>query len=232
MVAAAMLASRGWGTDMTEAELERHAIDVVRGLAMDAPHAARSGHQGTAMALAPLAHVLWTRIMTYDASDPSWPDRDRFILSAGHASILLYSMLHLTGHGLTLDDLRDEIRTNVRTLAQNRQTYIINQKALIVAEREREKARLDMLAGERVSPRDILEAQTAVAKAQNDVTKSLINFHTQRLKLLYNTGILNTGLDQFWIKPQPVPGVAPVVPLPPGAEQDVPVLPPAQILGN
>jgi outer membrane protein TolC len=132
----------------------------------------------------------------------------------------------------TLDDLRDEIRTNVRTLAQNRQTYIINQKALIVAEREREKARLDMLAGERVSPRDILEAQTAVAKAQNDVTKSLINFHTQRLKLLNNTGILNTGLDQFWVKPQPVPGVAPGVPLPPGAEQDVPVLPPAQILGN
>ncbi len=132
----------------------------------------------------------------------------------------------------TLDDLRDEIRTNVRTLAQNRQTYIINQKALIVAEREREKARLDMLAGERVSPRDILEAQTAVAKAQNDVTKSLINFHSQRLKLLNNTGILNTGLDQFWVKPQPVPGVAPGVPLPPGAEQDVPVLPPAQILGN
>ena len=85
---------------------ERRAIDVVRSLAMDAPHAARSGHQGTAMALAPLAHVLWTRVLTYDADDPSWPDRDRFILSAGHASILLYSMLHLTGHGLTLDDLR------------------------------------------------------------------------------------------------------------------------------
>ncbi|MBT5904714.1 MAG: transketolase, partial [Acidimicrobiaceae bacterium] len=85
---------------------ERRAIDVIRSLAMDAPHAARSGHQGTAMALAPLAHVLWTRVLTYDADDPSWPDRDRFILSAGHASILLYSMLHLTGHGLTLDDLR------------------------------------------------------------------------------------------------------------------------------
>ena len=93
----------------------------------------------------------------------------------------------------TLDDLRDEIRTNVRTLQQNHQTYIINQKALIVAMREEEKARLDMLAGERVSPRDILEAQTAVAKARNDVTKSLINFHTQRLKLLNNTGVLNTG---------------------------------------
>ena len=74
---------------------------------MDAPHQARSGHQGTAMAMAPLAHVLWTRIMRYDADDPAWPDRDRFVLSAGHASILLYSMLHLTGHGLTLEDLRD-----------------------------------------------------------------------------------------------------------------------------
>ena len=85
--------------------LEARAIDVIRGLAMDAPHAARSGHQGTAMALAPLAHVLWTRIMNYDASDPDWPDRDRFVLSAGHASILLYSMLYLTGHGLELEDI-------------------------------------------------------------------------------------------------------------------------------
>ncbi len=91
----------------TPGSLERLAIDVVRGLSMDAPHAARSGHQGTAMALAPLAHVLWTRVLTYDADAPDWPDRDRFILSAGHASVLLYSMLHLTGHGLTLDDLRD-----------------------------------------------------------------------------------------------------------------------------
>jgi len=89
-----------------DAALEARAINVLRGLAMDAPHAARSGHQGTAMALAPLAHVLWTRILQYDAGDPAWPDRDRFVLSAGHASILLYSMLHLTGHGLTLEDLR------------------------------------------------------------------------------------------------------------------------------
>ena len=85
---------------------EQLAIATVRGLAMDAPHAARSGHQGTAMALAPLAHVLWHRIMTYDPADPEWPDRDRFILSAGHASILLYSMLHLTGYALSLDDIR------------------------------------------------------------------------------------------------------------------------------
>ena len=92
---------------MTAPELETRAVSVVRGLSMDAPHAARSGHQGTAMALAPLAHVLWTRILRYDAGAPEWPDRDRFVLSAGHASILLYSMLHLTGHGLSLDDLRD-----------------------------------------------------------------------------------------------------------------------------
>jgi transketolase len=85
--------------------LEQRAINVIRGLAMDGPQAARSGHPGTAMALAPLAHVLWTRIMRYDAEAPGWPDRDRFVLSAGHASILLYSMLHLTGYGLTRDDL-------------------------------------------------------------------------------------------------------------------------------
>jgi transketolase len=91
---------------VTDLDLEQRAINVVRGLAMDAPHAASSGHQGTAMALAPLAHVLWTRILRYDAADPSWPDRDRVVLSAGHASILLYSMLHLTGQGLTLDDLK------------------------------------------------------------------------------------------------------------------------------
>ncbi len=87
-------------------ELEQLAIDTVRALAMDAPEAAQSGHQGTAMALAPLAHVLFTRVMRYDAAAPDWADRDRFVLSNGHASILLYSMLHLCGFGLSLDDLR------------------------------------------------------------------------------------------------------------------------------
>ena len=90
----------------SDPDLERRAINVVRGLAMDAPHRAKSGHQGTAMALAPLAHVLWTRVLSYDAGAPDWPDRDRFVLSAGHASILQYALLHLTGYGLTLDDLK------------------------------------------------------------------------------------------------------------------------------
>jgi len=87
-------------------QLEQLGVDVIRGLAIDGPRAGNSGHPGTAMALAPLAHVLFTRIMRHDPSDPDWPDRDRFVLSNGHASILLYSMLHLTGYGLTLDDLR------------------------------------------------------------------------------------------------------------------------------
>ncbi len=92
---------------MSDPDLEQRAINVIRGLAMDMPQRANSGHPGTAMALAPLAHVLWDRVMRYDAAAPDWPDRDRFILSCGHASVLLYSMLHLTGYGLTLDDLRD-----------------------------------------------------------------------------------------------------------------------------
>ncbi len=91
---------------VAEAELEQRTIDVIRGLAMDAPQAANSGHPGTAMALAPLAYALFGRVMRYDASAPDWPDRDRFVLSAGHASILLYSMLYLTGYGLTLDDIK------------------------------------------------------------------------------------------------------------------------------
>jgi len=87
-------------------ELEQRGINVIRGLAMDAVQKANSGHPGTPMALAPLAHVLWTRVMKYDASDPEWPDRDRFVLSAGHASMLLYSMLYLTGFGLELEDIK------------------------------------------------------------------------------------------------------------------------------
>ncbi len=88
-------------------DLDAKTIATIRGLAMDGPHAARSGHQGTAMSLAPVAHVLWSRIMNFDAEHPDWFDRDRFILSPGHASILQYALLHLYGFGLTLEDLRD-----------------------------------------------------------------------------------------------------------------------------
>ena len=87
-------------------EHDQLAVSVIRGIAMDGPLAANSGHQGTAMALAPLAHVLYSRVMRYDPADPNWVDRDRFILSAGHASILQYAMLHLSGTSLSADDLR------------------------------------------------------------------------------------------------------------------------------
>lgn len=87
-------------------EDDKLAVAVIRGLAMDGPLAANSGHQGTAMALAPLAHVLYSRVLRYDPKDPEWVDRDRFILSAGHASILQYAMLHLSGTALEADDLR------------------------------------------------------------------------------------------------------------------------------
>ncbi len=73
---------------------------------MDAPLAAKSGHQGTAMALAPLAHVLYSRVMKHHPLDPQWADRDRFILSIGHASILQYAMLFLSGYGLEMNDLK------------------------------------------------------------------------------------------------------------------------------
>ena len=86
-------------------EQEQQAISLIRGFAMDAPLQAKSGHQGTAMSLAPLAHVLYSRVLKHDPADPEWPDRDRFVLSNGHASILQYSLLFLSGFGLTLDDI-------------------------------------------------------------------------------------------------------------------------------
>jgi transketolase len=94
------------GDTTRTADWEQRGIEVVRGLTMDAVQQANSGHPGTPMALAPLAHVLYTRVMRYDATDPAWHDRDRFVLSIGHASMLLYSMLHLCGFGVSLDDIR------------------------------------------------------------------------------------------------------------------------------
>jgi transketolase len=88
------------------AEQDANAISLIRGMSMDGPLAANSGHQGTGMALAPLGHALFSRVMKHDPADPLWPDRDRFVLSGGHVSILQYSMLYLSGYGLELDDLK------------------------------------------------------------------------------------------------------------------------------
>src|SRR6059036_3452149 len=87
--------------------LEELSINTIRTLAMDAVQHANSGHPGAPMGLAPLAYVLYTRIMRHNPSDPDWVDRDRYVLSAGHASMLLYSMLYLTGYPLTLEDLKN-----------------------------------------------------------------------------------------------------------------------------
>ena len=87
--------------------LDELAINTIRTLSMDAVQKANSGHPGTPMALAPVAYLLYTRIMRHNPANADWFDRDRFVLSAGHASMLLYSMLYLTGYGLTLEDLKN-----------------------------------------------------------------------------------------------------------------------------
>lgn len=87
-------------------DLDLLSVNAVRILAMDAVQKADSGHPGTPMALAPIAYVLYTRHLKHDPADPEWIDRDRFVLSAGHASMLLYASLYLTGYDLSLDDLK------------------------------------------------------------------------------------------------------------------------------
>ncbi len=88
------------------AELDLLSINTIRGLAMDAVQKANSGHPGMPMGAASMAYVLWTRHLRYDPLKPRWPNRDRFILSAGHGCILLYSLLHLTGYDMPLDELK------------------------------------------------------------------------------------------------------------------------------
>jgi transketolase len=94
-------------TTDTATAIDRLCVDTIRTLSMDAVQKANSGHPGTPMALAPLAYVLYTRVMRHNPSDPDWINRDRFVLSAGHASMLLYSMLYLTGYPLTLEDIKN-----------------------------------------------------------------------------------------------------------------------------
>src|SRR5438309_2968337 len=79
------------------AQLDLLAVNTIRTLSMDAVQAANSGHPGTPMALAPVAYCLWQRFLRFDPDDPIWPNRDRFVLSCGHASMLIYSLLHLAG---------------------------------------------------------------------------------------------------------------------------------------
>jgi transketolase len=90
----------------TRKRVERLSIDTVRALAMDAVENTGDGHPGTAMALAPLAYTIFTKFLRHNPENLDWPDRDRFILSAGHASMLQYAMLHLTGYNLPLEEIK------------------------------------------------------------------------------------------------------------------------------
>jgi transketolase len=87
-------------------QLERLAVDTIRTLSIDGVQQANSGHPGAPMGMAPMTFALWTKHLRHAPTDPAWPNRDRFVLSAGHASMLLYSVLHLTGYAVSLDDLK------------------------------------------------------------------------------------------------------------------------------
>src|SRR5436305_1874433 len=90
----------------TATQLDNLCVDTIRTLSMDAVQKANSGHPGTPMALAPVIYTLYARVMRHNPSDPDWINRDRFVLSAGHASMLLYSILYLTGYPMTLEDIK------------------------------------------------------------------------------------------------------------------------------
>jgi transketolase len=103
--------------------LDELSINTIRTLAMDAVQHANSGHPGAPMGLAPLAYVLYTRVMKHNPSNPEWPDRDRFVLSAGHASMLLYAMLYLTGYPMTLEDIKHFRRVDWPTAGHPERKY-------------------------------------------------------------------------------------------------------------
>jgi transketolase len=96
-------------------DLDQLCINTIRTLSIDAIQKANSGHPGLPLGAAPMAYVLWTRHMKHDPADPKWPDRDRFVLSGGHGSMLLFSLLHLTGYDVTLDDLKSFRQWHSRT---------------------------------------------------------------------------------------------------------------------
>ncbi|HEY3541148.1 MAG TPA: transketolase [Gaiellaceae bacterium] len=91
---------------MANSDIEQLSIDTIRTLSVDAVQQANAGHPGTAMALAPLAYLLYTEVMHHNPANPHWPDRDRFVLSAGHAAVLQYTALHLSGYNLSLEELK------------------------------------------------------------------------------------------------------------------------------
>ena len=125
---------------------EELRLNTIRFLTVDAVEKAKSGHPGAPMGAAGIAYVLWDRIMRYNPADPKWCNRDRFILSAGHASMLLYAMLYLTGYDLTLEDIKNF-----------RQWNSLTQKSLPVAI----EVPLSLRAADAVQPLHRVAAQAA-----------------------------------------------------------------------
>lgn len=123
------------GDQVKGMDIDTLCIDTMRTLAMDAVQKAKSGHPGTPMALAPVAYTLWQDVLRYDPADPAWPNRDRFVLSVGHASMLLYSLIFLSGvrkldeHGatdepaLTLDDIKQFRQLSSKTPGHPEYSY-------------------------------------------------------------------------------------------------------------
>src|SRR3989441_2263489 len=96
-------------------ELDQLCINTIRALAIDAVQKAESGHPGLPLGAAPMAYVLWTKFLRHNPKNPKWENRDRFLLSAGHGCMLLYSLLHLTGYDLPLDEIKSFRRLGSRT---------------------------------------------------------------------------------------------------------------------
>ena len=98
--------TRNTASSYAGSDLELKCVNTIRALGADMPQAANSGHPGAPMGCAPMAHLLWTEVMNYSPTDAKWYNRDRFVLSNGHACALQYAMLHLSGYDLSLDDLK------------------------------------------------------------------------------------------------------------------------------
>src|SRR5207245_7949554 len=100
---------------LSGAQLDQLCVNTIRCLSMDAVQKANSGHPGLPMGAAAMTYVLWDRFLRHHPRKPRWPNRDRFVLSAGHGCMLLYSLLHLTGYDLTLDDIKNFLQWSILT---------------------------------------------------------------------------------------------------------------------
>ena len=108
------------------AKLAQQCVDTLRFLSVDMIQKADSGHPGLPLGAAPMAYVLWTKFLKHNPANPHWPDRDRFVLSAGHGSALLYSLLHVTGYDLSIADIKQKSKNIIRHIIHNYAAFDIS----------------------------------------------------------------------------------------------------------